>query len=628
MSITDRISLGLPKFLEDTQAMMERLLTVPANRLLAFIGLLGFWFLLRPFDGFYHDAFYYAFDAIGRFTPGLLANDLFSKYFDQGAASLFPYIQAPFIHYLGLWHGTYLLFVITQVIWFVCAYYLASVLFKSYTARYALLVCLAAATGFYLTRVFRIDEPFVTARSLAEPLALVSITELLRRRDMRCLLWGIAAMAMHPLLGVWGPALLAGVWVVERGNAWLFLRLLLIVAVTIAVATWLFDDHRGEVWLNMLNAAKVYMFPLSWRWEQWDRLLQQLLIVLCGCLISENRRFRSFCLVLLAGTAACMLLSIWGDAIRSLWLIKLQAWRINYIVYIFALAVTVDVALRYNESYRFRVLAFALIMSWASRDYSGSLLAAVGVVAVLMREQQLKPLLQRYGTSLLWLALGTVGLIFVFAVMTTVMWYNAVGDGYAYQMATSEFNTAFLFLFIVLTLAAARWLPRMGFAMFFLLGVSVSYAHNKRPQYDPGDAVRTIREHVKPGEVMYWPGNIKLVWLYAHRPFYFNGTQITPSIFDKQIFYEALRRISYLGKAGLLSPYYTEVDKAHYDTAPMSDKRVGAASWQHICSDPVLKWVVMAEDGNDDFKGYPFRLQGHEYKLISCQAVLATRRST
>jgi hypothetical protein len=102
--------------------------------------------------------------------------------------------------------------------------------------RWLAVLAMAGLAHFYgAHRIFQVMEPFATARTLAEPLALLALAALLRGR----LAWAAVALAgataCHPLVAL--PAALVG-WVFlvlqHRRWAWLALRRAPIVALAVA----------------------------------------------------------------------------------------------------------------------------------------------------------------------------------------------------------------------------------------------------------------------------------------------------------------------------------------------------------------------------------------------------------
>jgi hypothetical protein len=83
------------------------------------------WAVLNPYAGITHDGIGYALQALARLDPAVFAQDLFLRFQSQNDFTLFPWLHALFVEFLGLEQGTAALTLAFLVAWHVAAWFLA-----------------------------------------------------------------------------------------------------------------------------------------------------------------------------------------------------------------------------------------------------------------------------------------------------------------------------------------------------------------------------------------------------------------------------------------------------------------------------------------------------------------------
>src|SRR5262249_51467638 len=135
---------------------------------LAFIAL---WLLRHPYSGVDGDAQLYFFQAIAYGDAGNLGKDLFLAYGSQDQYTLFSPLYAVLLRWLGMGWAPILINYGTHAAFLVAAYFVARSFVSQQWAALSVLFLALMPTSYGAGLVFAYSEDFVTARSMAEPLA-------------------------------------------------------------------------------------------------------------------------------------------------------------------------------------------------------------------------------------------------------------------------------------------------------------------------------------------------------------------------------------------------------------------------------------------------------------------------
>ena len=172
------------------------------------IALAALWLLERRYGGFVHDASIYVLQGLRVLDPDSFAADLFFAHGAQDAYTVFPRLYALLIGAVGAGNAATMITVAGQIAFLAAA---VALVFRIATGpvRWWSLALLATMSGYYGgAGVFRLAEPFATARSLAEPMVLAALGFTLASRHAAALAALAAAAALHPLVAAPGIALI------------------------------------------------------------------------------------------------------------------------------------------------------------------------------------------------------------------------------------------------------------------------------------------------------------------------------------------------------------------------------------------------------------------------------------
>ncbi|MCC6212909.1 MAG: hypothetical protein IT513_17875, partial [Burkholderiales bacterium] len=235
--------------------------------------LAALWLLGRRYAGITHDATLYVAQGLRRIDAAAFDRDLFFQFGAQDDYTIFPFLYAPLIEMLGIGDAAMLATILGQLA-FVAAAGVLVARMTSGSERWWSLALLAALSGYYGgVGTFRFAEPFITARSFAEPLVLVALAATLAARPWWALAALVLAFAIHPLMAA--PAILAVfLWhAAQRPRLLWMAPALLLLGVALAAAGPGLTLRYDQAWLTEVVDRSPHLFVSRWLLPDWARLL-------------------------------------------------------------------------------------------------------------------------------------------------------------------------------------------------------------------------------------------------------------------------------------------------------------------------------------------------------------------
>ena len=252
---------------------------LPSERSLwPFIGsvaLVALWFLRRRYNGLLHDSMIYMGRGLADLDPSGVGADYFYRLDGQSSFSVFSKIVDALIPVFGLALSAQLLTVTALVLWLAAMAALAAQL-ASGRLRWAILICVAAASGAYGGLPLQYAEAFATPRPFAEAGVLAALAALLAgSRPLAMLFLGLAAL-FHPIMALAGAGAVY-VYLCLENRRWIYLGLAGALCVLVAALAGLplfsrLVERFDWNWLIVLRLRASFLFPLLWREPAWTTL--------------------------------------------------------------------------------------------------------------------------------------------------------------------------------------------------------------------------------------------------------------------------------------------------------------------------------------------------------------------
>jgi hypothetical protein len=384
-----------------------------ASDWVAGIALLAFYLISRPYRGVRHDAILYLGQALRRLMPDRFATDLFLRLSSQEKYSLFSPLMAPIVSHFGIGGPELLLLACCNALFMLAVWKLSAGWFDR-PLRWVVMVFVAVLPHTYGgLGEFSYAEPFFTARSVAEPLALFALWQLLRGRLAAAIALAVLAALFHPLIVL--PVLVIG-WIVlvmrQRGWAWLGV-LLLVPGVLAVLGIAPFDGllrNFDEQWLAAVKRPDAQVFAgahgiLDWSPLAFDALV--LVLVLRSTRIPETLR-QLVKATLMAVVALTLAWVLGADVVHNVLLTQLQLWRIYWPMHLLATM----------------ALPLVLVEYWARGAVGRWCAAALGVAAIAVASN--------------W-STGWACVLWALAALCVDHWRARVSDGMALGAVVASF---------------------------------------------------------------------------------------------------------------------------------------------------------------------------------------------
>lgn len=534
----------------------------------AWVALVTACFLLaRPYLGIMHDGILYAAQALARADPQIYRDDVYFRWGSQDRYTLFTPILAWLGAPLGMGRAHLVLTVAPLALFLAASFALVRTLLPAGLRGFAMLLVAASAGHYGSQGLFRMAEPFVTPRPLAEAMTLAALVLLFTgRRWWALALLGACAFA-HPLVALagvlfwWIHALLTG------ANRWILAAMALAPLAAALAGVPPFDQLFATFdteWFDKIYGFNRQLFILQWVWVDWARLLFDLAVIVLAERASDGPLRGVFRAARWTAVVAVLATFAGADAFHNVLLTNLQPWRALWIVHWLALAGLAVVVARTwkesgnesgNESEAGRLIAALLLFAFVTRGTQASAAATLLAAVLFAVRAQLvvSPALIRLiiaglgaGALASWVNLDLVlfrsplfpvgpaeypwmrVLSRAFPVMVlaaAVVWFGLRrGAGWGTAAAAGA----------ALAIALAAWDQRSPFS---------KYIDSVEPGQHP------FSRAVAPGEQIWWHGpslshgrSVLLSWIAMQRPSFQSAFQHVGQHFSREVTLELDRR--------------------------------------------------------------------------------------
>ena len=291
------------------------------------------WCLTHQYRGLIGDSELYAVQALARNDPSL-AHDVFLSGSSQDRFTIFSPIYSLFIRILGLRTAALSLLILFKLWFYGAVWAFARRLSDSRMALLTVTLAIAVPAEYGAYHVFRISEDMLTARTLAEALAMTALSLHIYGRKAAALGLAGFALCVHALMALPMVLLLlslnAGIRVTVK------VALVLVVSILIAALTAVLAPHwrpgflalMDPGWLEMVRERSQFVFLQLWQWADWELNMLSLLSLALTLLVLEDARIRALCAAALTVGIAGIVVALIAGLIGPIpILLQGQAWR-------------------------------------------------------------------------------------------------------------------------------------------------------------------------------------------------------------------------------------------------------------------------------------------------------------
>jgi hypothetical protein len=606
------------------------------------------WCSTHRYQGLIGDAGLYALQALSRSDSGL-ARDVFLSTNSQDRYTIFSPIYAFFIHAFGLRAAAISLLVFFKLCFYGAVW--ASIRKLSdpriALATIVLLVVVPVEYGAY--HVFRVAEDMLTARSMAEALAMAGLCLYLHGRRTAGLAIAAGGLCIHALMALPMVLVLLSLRFGTRASA---LCAVLAVAAVICVASaaamapqWTPALLRvmEPSWLDMVRERSQFVFLGLWRLPDWESAARPFVSLALSLLVIRDRRIRGLCASAMIVGAAGLAIAFVADVIGPVaTLLQAQAWRWVWVTGLVSLLMLPPTILQmWRCEHCGPLCAVLLLLGWVISVLDGVYFAAAALCLWYGRKH-IPPAAAPY---MRWAAAGIGGLVLARIIGTGWTALSAPMTGTKADngiMASARMILGVDCLPLILAFLLGRWVIRsrsltLPGALALALGTATAFAA-PRALEDPNiegsvgqiEEFSDWRDAIPPGENVfvvprYYTAGF--TWFTLGRPSYLTVDQSSGVIFSRATAMEVRRRSEVLLPMEdpdwrLLSRRATHDGKFDASARPLTRDRL-----VQICADPELNFVVASEDVG--FEPIRHRRPGawDGYNLYDCNRVNSLRDS-
>lgn len=586
------------------------------------------WLVARPYQGIYHDASIYALLAARHVDPAAYARDIFFVFGSQDDFSLFAPLYALLARALGLATAAKVVVLVGGGLWlWACLQLSSRLLGTGWGARLCALY-LATASFIYAPNhnTFALLENFATARSLAIPLATLSVVAAFSNRIASAVVFGILATALHPLFGAWALILLVAAWHEARYLATL---LLVVFGVVLTAHAWLPVAAlrlMDPEWEAVVRASSGDVFLGDWGVLRLGEILFWIGVLFLGGRHAPEP-WRRACLVLALLCASAILLAMVCSYFLPVRLVmQTQPWRVMWLAMLFGTAVLCRLAEQAWQAGPRHFLAACVIAAFAwSFENLRSLLPYLALL--VLSSCRLRGM---WNAMLAWLAAhrsisSAAGAAFA-ASLLPVYYLSLEIVGNSLFLPWLELPAVVKGLLFgggaalgLGVLAAALAVPWARRALMLLALVAVAPAMSAWDARGPAHVrleaayMADVPDHARarhgivPGQVVVWPDHPMETWLVLRAANYADGLQAIGLVFSAERAREVQRRLERLSIAAVLAGMeQADVARARAQVRAGILARGGDLRNAHnygqgiptpdgvryLCQDAALDWVV------------------------------------
>lgn len=613
--------------------------------------LLAAMFALRPYNGIRHDSILYFGQAYRLLFPAGFSSDLFFAYGSQSDFTVFPQILAFFLGFLNVGVASMLGVAISFLLFIAASVNFATKISDSKKIVFWILFCLVIwPSGYGGFGMVKYQEPFLTGRSLAEPIVIFALAALVTKRQWVALTLLVVAASLHPLQALPG-LLIWWMFLVLNNRRWIVLPFVLLFG--LCITQWLGKDVFGRIflrydidWMDAISNANKLVFMAQWPLSSWLWLGVDLFAVLVATPYLKGN-FRRLGVILLTSTMACCVASLLlVDVFRFSFPTGLQLWRIQWILHWFAVVCIPIVFFglrKEGDSNRPRLFLFVVTMIVAA-PYGN--LASIYMVLFTVPLFLFWPFIsKRIGVG--YIKLLYAGLI-VAVLLNFVRYVGYLLVGAKLDFSAIEWINGLLalshpvILIAIFALGRCAW-KRSNYWKPWLVALSIGslvvsimlwdQRSARSHMIESKSAIATeLKSIIEPEAAVFWYGDLLATWIMLERSSYWSDMQEAGLLFNRGTAIESARRRL------LLEPYLFQAEFCQMMDGMnrrQNSCEIDLESIRDVCEDekfkqgylvlpnklavqPVAKWSGM-KDGDIPYEGQ----EGNNLLyLYSCKDVL------
>ena len=612
--------------------------------------LVALWLLMRGYHGLTGDGQIYAFQALARIHPQL-ATDLYLQNTSQDQFTIFSPLYAWVIGSLGLADAARLL-TLCFTAWLLAAAWSLVRTIAGRDAAWLAAASLLIVAGVYGgSGVFRLAEPFMTARLPAEALIVTAMACHVRGRKRFALLLATGALFVHPLIALPGLIFLVCMWLPCRVSVLGTIAALLATLAGAGTAALLPADFHvltvmDAAWLQVVRERSQFLFLPLWSMHDWDVNAQPFLYLAFTAMAVPDSRIRKLCLAATLVGASGLAVALIGNLVGPVAiLVQGQAWRWEWVTLLISVVLLPVTALQIWRNEKCGPLCTILLVSgWTFAPADGTACALLALALWAMRTH----INARAALYLRWLsaALGIAILMWMLTESWGILRPPTPPTGRV-PLGAAQIRDIFglrisAVLAVVLIWELTRssrtlWVPVVLCSLLAASSICIlpaAFRQSRTPSYASEINEFSDWTNVIPPTstvlVVPAPDVGAFVWFTLQRPNYLSVDQSAGVVFSRATSIEVDRRSEVL--LPLMDPNWkilTSLRAASENRRKQDTTRpLTAQNLIQICTDPLLGFVISSKDVGFSPIRHESAGAWKDWYLYDCRKVRAAASAT
>jgi hypothetical protein len=468
--------------------------------------------------------------------------------------------------------------------------------------------------------VFRLSEPYLTARLPAEALTITALACYVRGMKRLGLLLAVGALFVHPLMALPGLLLLFCLWLPSRVTVIGAVGgVLTILAVAVVAANLPLASHvltvMDAAWLEVVRERSQFLFLQLWSIRDWDLNARPFIYLAFTAIAVPEERIRKLCaaasLVGGAGLAVAFIAGLVGPVAI---LVQGQSWRWVWItVFTGALLLPVTVLQVWRDDRCGPLCAILVVSGWTLSAVDGTACVSLALFFWLSRTY----INARAAIYFRWVSAALVIAILAWTLIKcwTILSPRTPPSGHM-QLGAAQIRDIFgLKIPAVLFGALVWWGIRTGrtiwvstffSAMLVALSICILPAAFKQSRTlasasDINEFADWVNAIPPTSTVLVAPAHDvgAFVWFTLGRPNYLAVDQSAGVVFSRATAVEIRRRSEVLlplmdPNWKILTSLRAKSGSGHKDDS--TTRQLTAKSLIQVCADPQLGFVISSKD--------------------------------
>jgi hypothetical protein len=612
--------------------------------------LVTLWLALQGYHGLTGDGQIYAFQALARLHPQFAA-DLYLQNTSQDQFTLFSPLYAWWVGLLGLENAARLL-TLVFTLWFLAASWsFASAATGRETAWLAVAFLLIVGGDYGGSGVFRILDPFLTARLPAEALIITALGCHVRGMKRLSVLLALGALLIHPLMALPGVLLVVCLWLPLRvGVIGAIGGVIAILAIAVIGASLPAGSQVLTImdapWLDVVRERSQFLFLQLWSIHDWGINAQPFVSLVFTAIAVTDDRIRKLCAAAALVGAAGLAVAFIGGLIGPVAiLVQGQAWRWIWITVFIAAALVPFTALQvWRDDHCGPLCALLLVSAWILPGIDGMACATLALIFWSIRAHTGFRLVAyfRWVFAALGAAIGVWTLTKCWAFMSPPVPSSGrqhLGIMQVQDMLALKVPAVLLGMLVWWGTKArrAKWVPILLSAILITLSTwSLPAAFKQTRTLAAAGDIREFadwRNAISPtSTVLVAPSHDvgAFVWFTLDRPNYLAVDQSSGVVFSRATALEVRRRSEVL--LPLMDPNWKIMSRLRTNsgdgrkndaTRPLTRKIL-----MQICADPRLGFVISPEKVGFDPLLHENAGAWKDWNLYDCRRVRSAQAAT